>query len=111
MITILNKMTKTNYLINIILEQNYIQFNDYFYKQHSGLAMGAPTSAIFAETFLQFLERLFIYFYLFIIILIIRNFVQIYVLLIVIVTYNILIIFLLHNNLLTNTDPYCVQCS
>jgi hypothetical protein len=39
-------------LINVILEQNYIQFNDHFYKQHNGLAMGAPTSAIFAETFI-----------------------------------------------------------
>jgi hypothetical protein len=48
-------------LINVILEQNYIQFNDHFYKQHSCLAMGAPTSAILAETFIQFLEHNIIY--------------------------------------------------
>jgi hypothetical protein len=43
-------------LASTILEQNYIQFNNHFYKQHDGLAMGAPTTAIFAEIFLQFLE-------------------------------------------------------
>jgi hypothetical protein len=44
-------------LTNTILEQNYIQFNNHFYKQHDGLAMGAPTSAILAEIFIQFLEH------------------------------------------------------
>jgi hypothetical protein len=48
-------------LINIILEQNYIQFNNHFYKQHDGLAVGAPTLAIFAEIFIQFLEHTVIY--------------------------------------------------
>jgi hypothetical protein len=48
-------------LINIILEQNCIQFNNHFYRQHNGLAMVAPTSAIFAETFIQFLEHTVIY--------------------------------------------------
>jgi hypothetical protein len=37
--------------INTILEQNYVIFNDHFYKQNEGLAMGAPTSAILAEIF------------------------------------------------------------
>jgi hypothetical protein len=39
-------------LINIIPEQNDIQFNNYFYEQHDGLAMGAPTSVILAEVFI-----------------------------------------------------------
>jgi hypothetical protein len=48
-------------LTNTILEQNCIQFNNHFYKQHDGLAMGAPTSAILTEIFIQFLEHTVIY--------------------------------------------------
>jgi hypothetical protein len=44
-------------LLNTVLEQNYLQFNDQFYKQNQGLVMGAPTSAILAETFIQYLEH------------------------------------------------------
>jgi hypothetical protein len=43
-----------------IIEQNYKQFNDHFYKQDD-LAMDVPTSAIFAEIFIQFLEHTVIY--------------------------------------------------
>jgi hypothetical protein len=45
----------------MILEQNYFQFNDQFFKQNEGLAMGAPMSAILAETFIQHLEHTTIY--------------------------------------------------
>jgi hypothetical protein len=44
-------------LLNTIFEHNYMQFNDQFYKQNEGLAMGAPTSAILAETSIKHLER------------------------------------------------------
>jgi hypothetical protein len=46
-------------LINIILviEQNYFQFNNKYYKQKESLAMGAPTSAILSETYLQYIEH------------------------------------------------------
>jgi hypothetical protein len=44
-------------LLNVILEQNYIQHNRQWYKQDNGLAMGAPTSAILMETFMQYLEH------------------------------------------------------
>jgi hypothetical protein len=44
-------------LLNIIFEHNYMQFNDHFYKHDEGLAMGAPTSAILAETFIEHLEH------------------------------------------------------
>jgi hypothetical protein len=44
-------------LLNTILEHNYMQFNDQFYNQNEGLAMGAPSSAILAETFIQYLEH------------------------------------------------------
>jgi hypothetical protein len=44
-------------LLNTILEHNYMQLNDQFYNQNEGLAMGAPTSAILAEIFIQYLEH------------------------------------------------------
>jgi hypothetical protein len=44
-------------LLNTILEQNYIEHNGKWYKQNDGLAMGAPTSAILAETIMQHLEH------------------------------------------------------
>jgi hypothetical protein len=44
-------------LLNTILEQNYVQLNNQFYKQDQGLAVGVPTSAVLAETFIQNLEH------------------------------------------------------
>jgi hypothetical protein len=44
-------------LLNTILEQNYLQFNDQFYKKKKCQEMGATTSATVAETFTQFLEH------------------------------------------------------
>jgi hypothetical protein len=44
-------------MLQIILQQNYFHFDNWYYKQNTGLAMGAPTSAILAETFLQYLEH------------------------------------------------------
>jgi hypothetical protein len=32
-------------LLNTILERNYMQYNDQFYKQNDGLSMGAPKVA------------------------------------------------------------------
>jgi hypothetical protein len=46
-----------NNLLSIILQQNYITHNGKWYKQNTGLAMGAPTSAILAEVFIQYLEH------------------------------------------------------
>lgn len=40
-------------LLNIILEQNYIEHNGKWYKQNDGLAVGAPTLAVVAETCIQ----------------------------------------------------------
>jgi hypothetical protein len=53
--------TEIENLINIIIEQNYFQFNNKYYKQKEGLAMGAPTSAILSETYLQYIENTCIY--------------------------------------------------
>jgi hypothetical protein len=63
--TIIKEILKTNYqiseeyknellsLTNCILELNYIQFNKQFYQQTNGLAMGAPTSAIYNIQYLD----------------------------------------------------------
>jgi hypothetical protein len=40
-----------------MMEQNYFQFNEEYYKQTEGLAMGAPTSAILAEVYIQYIEH------------------------------------------------------
>jgi hypothetical protein len=49
------------HILNMIAEQNYFQFNNKFFKQDEELAMGAPQSAILAETFMQYLEQTIIY--------------------------------------------------
>ena len=43
-------------LCDTILKQNYFEFQDTFYFQTQGLAMGAPTSSILSEIFLQYIE-------------------------------------------------------
>ena len=48
-------------LLKVIIEQNYFQFMGKTYTQHDGLAMGAPTSSILSEFFLQHLENSKIY--------------------------------------------------
>jgi hypothetical protein len=44
-------------LISTILKQNYFKFNNKIYNQTQGLAMGAPTSAILSEIYLQHMEH------------------------------------------------------
>jgi hypothetical protein len=44
-------------ITKIIMEQNYFQHKNHFYKQKEGLAMGAPSSSILSEIYLQFLEH------------------------------------------------------
>lgn len=45
-----NQMVK---LLKTILKQNYFRFNNRYYVQNDGLAMGSPLSAILSEVFLQ----------------------------------------------------------
>jgi hypothetical protein len=52
----MKKRKKNLNLLDIVLEQNYLCTNEQYYTQNEGLAMGAPTSAILAEEFLQHLE-------------------------------------------------------
>jgi hypothetical protein len=49
------------YILKVIIEQNYIQSDQKYCKQTEGLAMGAPTSAILAETFIQHMEHEYLY--------------------------------------------------
>jgi hypothetical protein len=49
------------YILDMILKQNYLQFNNQFYKQNEGLTMGAPTSATLTEIFIQHLQHTIIY--------------------------------------------------
>jgi hypothetical protein len=44
-------------LLNICICSTYFKFNDQFFKQLEGTAMGSPISPIFAELFLQKLEN------------------------------------------------------
>jgi len=72
LITIINKACQNNYkehnlrhdiskLAETIIEQNCFQFCGKTYIQSEGLAMGAPTSSIFSELYLQHLENTKIY--------------------------------------------------
>ena len=44
-------------IFQIIIKQNYFQFQSTLYIQEGGLAMGAPTSSIFSEIYLQYIEN------------------------------------------------------
>jgi hypothetical protein len=46
-----------NALVKEILEQNFFTHNNITYQQTKGLAMGSPTSSIFSEVFIQYLEH------------------------------------------------------
>jgi hypothetical protein len=48
-------------ITNTILSHNYFQFSNTCYRQEEGLAMGAPSSAILAEIYLQYIESINIY--------------------------------------------------
>jgi hypothetical protein len=56
-----NRKTEILNLVKTVLDQNYFTLNNEFYTQESGLAMGAPSSAILAEVFLQKVEHNEIY--------------------------------------------------
>ena len=49
--------TELKQLCNTILSQNYFQLNNTHYLEELGLAMGATTSAIVSEIYLQFMEN------------------------------------------------------
>jgi glycine/serine hydroxymethyltransferase len=47
-------------LLNIIIEQNYFQYNNQFFRPENGIAMGSPISETLAEIYLQQIEELYI---------------------------------------------------
>jgi hypothetical protein len=49
------------YITQTIMEQNYFQFNQQYYKQTNRVAMGAPTSAVLPETYIRHMEHTQIY--------------------------------------------------
>ena len=42
-------------LLKVVIDQTYFRFMNQRYVQHDGLAMGAPTSSILSEYYLQHL--------------------------------------------------------
>jgi hypothetical protein len=58
----LNIWNKIIYILKTILEQNYFQFDQQYYKQTEGLAMDTPTSAVLAETFITWNINIYIQF-------------------------------------------------
>jgi hypothetical protein len=48
-------------LVRAVIKQNYFQFRDQIYRQHNCLAMGAPSSSILSEVYLQYIEHTAIY--------------------------------------------------
>jgi hypothetical protein len=49
------------HILGTVLEQNYFQVDQEYYKQTDGLAKGAPTSSILAEIYIQHMEHTQIY--------------------------------------------------
>jgi hypothetical protein len=49
------------FIMGIIMKQNYFQFDQQYYEQTEGLAMGVPISAILAEVFIEYMEHKYIY--------------------------------------------------
>jgi hypothetical protein len=56
----IQEMEQTLTLITLILNQNYFYHDKKYYEQTNVLAMGAPTSALFADIFLQHIEHNFV---------------------------------------------------
>jgi hypothetical protein len=57
----MNIQKEIMHILQIVMEQNYFQFDQQYYKQTDRLAMGAPTSSIMAETYIQHMEYKHIY--------------------------------------------------
>jgi hypothetical protein len=49
------------HVLQTLIDQNYFPFDLEYYKHSDGLAMGAPNSAILAETYSQDMEHIQIY--------------------------------------------------
>jgi hypothetical protein len=52
---------ETIHILETVIELNYFQCDQEYYKKTDGLAMGTPTSSILAETYIQNMEHTQIY--------------------------------------------------
>jgi hypothetical protein len=43
--------------MHTVLSQNFFELKNNYYKEEEGLAMGAPSSAVLSEIYLQYLEH------------------------------------------------------
>ena len=44
-------------LLKVIIEQNYFQYNNQYFKPEKGIAMGSPISGTLAEIYLQLIKN------------------------------------------------------
>jgi hypothetical protein len=51
----------TIHILKTVIEQNYFQVDEDYYKQIDGLTMGAPAPSLLAETYIQHMEHKHIY--------------------------------------------------
>jgi hypothetical protein len=51
---------QTFHTLETILQQNYFQYDNKFYKPNKGVAMGSPVSGLVVEIFLQYFEQIII---------------------------------------------------
>jgi hypothetical protein len=51
---------QTLHILEIILKQNYFQYNGQYYHPGKGIAMGSPISSTLAEIYLQDLEEIYV---------------------------------------------------
>ena len=47
-------------LLKVIIEQNYFQYNNQYFKPEKGIAMGSPISGTLAEIYSQLIEERYI---------------------------------------------------
>ena len=47
-------------ILETIVQQNYFQYNNLYYRPTKGVAMGSPLSGTLAELYLQYLEKIYI---------------------------------------------------
>jgi hypothetical protein len=52
-----NTLTQACLLLETIMKQNYLQFDQKIYQPRKGIAMGSPISGLIAEIFLQYYEQ------------------------------------------------------
>jgi len=51
---------QTLHILEIILKQNYFQYNGQYYQPDKCIAMGLPISSTLAEIYLQYLEEIYV---------------------------------------------------